>query len=305
MTLAPNDSRIPEVRVQTSRGVVIRRGLEAHPFADAYHYLLTAPWPRFIFIMAALYVVANMVFATLYVVTGSHIENARQGNLVDAFFFSVQTMATIGYGYMAPVGFAANVLVAVEAVVGMVGLALMTGLAFAKFSRSTARVLFSKVAVIHPRDGVPCLMLRMANERTSQIVEAQARVVLARDEVTQEGDRMRRFHELKLSRSHTHLFALTWTAIHPITPDSPLYGLTRESMAAVSGELVASLVGTDEGSGQTVHALYSYFPDDIRWDTRFVDVLSTRSDGARVVDYTRFHETEPFRAAEGWNSNRV
>src|SRR5262249_23589165 len=161
-----------------------------------------------------------------YLLLGHAIANARPGSFSDAFFFSVQTMATIGYGQMAPATFAAHVLVSVEAFVGLVGFAMVTGITFSKFSRPTARILFSNVAVVTQRDGVPCLMFRMANERGTSIVEAQAHVVLTRSETTLEGEKVRRFYDLKLLRQQNILFALSWTALHPITQESPFSGET-------------------------------------------------------------------------------
>ncbi|HYQ82134.1 MAG TPA: ion channel, partial [Anaeromyxobacteraceae bacterium] len=152
---------------------VVAIGIPRHPGKDLYHYLLTASWRKLIGLVVAAYVGANAAFACAYLALGDVIENARPGDFWDAFFFSVQTMATIGYGKMAPRTLAANALVAAEALVGMMGLAVVTGLVFAKFSRPTARVLFSRVAVVAPYEKVPSLMFRMGNERVNQIVEAQ------------------------------------------------------------------------------------------------------------------------------------
>jgi inward rectifier potassium channel len=278
---------------RSGRSSVVRVGLERGRFADLYHSLLVSSWPRLIGVIFLLYLVANALFAGLYLLVPGSIEHAQPGSIVDAFFFSVQTMATIGYGKMVPSGLFANALVAVEALLGLLGLAMVTGLLFAKFSRPTARVLWSRVATVGPRQGVPALMFRMANERPNQIVEAQLRVVLARDEVTLEGEPLRRFYDLALVRERTAIFALTWTAIHPIVPESPLHGATAESLRAINAELVCSLIGIDETFSQTVHARYSYVADDLVWGVRFVDILSVGADGRRTIDYSRFHEVQP------------
>jgi inward rectifier potassium channel len=168
---------------------------------------------------------------------------------------------------------------------------MVTGLVFAKFSRPTARVLFSRRAVIAPHERVPSLMFRMANERNNTIVEAQIHVVLVRNETTAEGELMRRFHDLEMSRRQTALFVLSWTAIHPITPTSPLHGATPESLAAAEAEIVVSLLGLDEQFSQTVHARHRYAAADIVWNARLVDVLFR--DGRREIDYEHFHDVVP------------
>jgi len=246
-----------------------------------------------------LYLTGNCMFALGYLAGGDGIENARHGSFSDAFFFSVQTMATIGYGKFAPRTLFAHILVTLETFVGLLGVAMTTGLTFAKFSRPTARVLFSRVAVVRPWNGIPSLMFRMANQRSNQIVEAHLHVVLARDETTAEGESIRRFHDLELTRRQNAIFALSWTAMHAITERSPLYGASSTSLAAAGAEIVVSLVGTDETFSQTVHARYSYVPDEIVWDARFVDIISQLPDGRRRIDYTRFHDVVPLGAPAG------
>lgn len=279
--------------VQTGRTDIVRVGRRERRLGDLYHYLLVTSWPRFMLAVLVLYALVNAIFALAYLACGDGLENARPGNFWDAYFFSVQTLATIGYGKMAPQGLAANVVVTLEALSGMLGFALATGLVFAKFARPTARVLWSKVAVVTEFDGKRSLMFRMANERVNQIVEAQIRVVLARNETTPEGHRMRRFHDLALSRSRTTFFALTWTIIHVLDESSPLHGMTPESLDAQESEIIASVIGTDETFAQAVHARHSYVPSEIVWDARFVDVLSRTPDGRRQIDYSRFHDVEP------------
>src|SRR5437867_11613586 len=199
---------------------------------DLYHRLISSSWPRLLMLVAVAFVGVNTLFALGYLLGRDAIENARPGSFADAFFFSVQTMATVGYGKMVPRALYANVLVTVEVLMALMGLALVTGLTFAKFSRPTARVLFSRRAVIAPQDGVPSLMFRMANARGNNIVEAQVHVVLARNETTAEGVEMRRFYDLDLTRRQSALFTLSWTAIHPLTEASPLRGLTTSALEA-------------------------------------------------------------------------
>jgi inward rectifier potassium channel len=259
---------------------------------DLYHLLLVSSWLRLLAVLVLAAVAANALFAVAYLLVGG-VENARPGSFADAFFFSVQTMATIGYGRMVPQSLAANVLVSVEALSGLLGFAMVTGIVFAKFSRPTARVLFSRVAVITRRDGIPSLMFRMANERGNNIVEAQVHVVLARNETTAEGEEIRRFYDLEMARRQSALFTLTWTAIHPITDASPLHGATATALAAADAELIVSLIGFDESFTQTVHARYAYAAGDLVWGARFADILSRGPDGRRHVEYARFHEVVP------------
>jgi inward rectifier potassium channel len=257
---------------------------------DAYHYLLDASWPKLVAILIGLYVTVNTLFATAYLSQPGSIENARPGSFADAFFFSVQTMATIGYGKLLPATAYANLLVVLETSTGIIGLAMLTGLIFAKFSRPTARILFSRRAIVTIRNGIPCLMFRMANARATGIVEADARVVFARSEDTLEGENVRRFYDLELSRTRNSVFALTWTVIHWITETSPLFGATPASLAASEIEIIVSVVGLDETLSQTVHARHSFIPEEIAWGARFVDVISRLPDGRRQVDLTHFHE---------------
>ena len=259
-------------------------------FSDLYHFLLTSSWPRLLGLLTALYVASNTLFALAYLARPGSIGNARPGSFADAFFFSVQTMATIGYGNLVPRTAWANVLVTIEALFGLLGVAMVTGLMFAKFSRPTARVLFSRRAVVAPLDGLPTLMFRMANARGNSIVEAQVHVVLARNETTPEGESMRRFYDLELSRRQSALFTLSWTAIHPITARSPLHGETLTTLQAADAELIVSLLGFDDHFFQTVHARYQYRPEQVVWNARFVDILTPVPGGRPLVDYAHFHD---------------
>ncbi len=272
------------------RRTIVREGAPRRVLGDIYHALLNAHWSVLFALFAVYYLVANTLFALAYLAGGDDLANARPGSFADDFFFSVQTLATIGYGSIWPKTLYANVLVALEALIGVTGFALAAGLFFAKFSRPTARVLFSKVAVITARDGVPSLMVRMANERANQVVEAQVQVSLARSERTIEGEEVRRFYDLALTRTRTPIFLLSWTVIHPITPQSPLYGMTPESLLETEGEIIVSVTGVDETLSQAIRARYSYLPDEVVWGARFADIMSTLPDGRRRVDYTRFHE---------------
>ena len=267
-------------------------GLDDSRLTDLYHSLMRASWPALLAGVVLMFIATNALFAVAYMLVRG-VENARPGSFTDAFFFSVQTMATIGYGQMVPTSVIANILVTIEALIGLLALALITGLLFAKFSRPSARVRFSKVAIVSNRDGVPSLQFRMANLRANRILDASARVVFARQEKTLEGEEMRRFYDLKLQRERSSLFIYSWTAIHPITEDSPMSGVSKEAMEAASAEVIVSVIGLDETFAQTIHARYSYKPRDILWDHRFVDILERGPDGLLSIDYTHFDDVTP------------
>jgi inward rectifier potassium channel len=260
-------------------------------YADIYHYLLTSSWPFLLLQIAVIFFALNALFAVAYYLDGG-IENARPGSFADVFFFSVETMATIGYGRMAPVTLLAHILMSLEALTGLIGLALVTGLIFAKFSRPSARVRFSLNAVICKRDGVPSLMFRMANVRANQIVDAQVHVLLARGEVTVEGEDVWRFYDLKLRRERNATFRHSWTVVHPIGPDSPLYGSSPEALAAAFAEIVVSMTGIDGALIQTVYARHTYDSDDIIWGARLCDIMIRSPQGEFAIDYGKFDEVK-------------
>jgi inward rectifier potassium channel len=278
-------------RLPRGKRMAVVKGQDKGRFMDFYHNILTASWPLFFAQLAAAFIVVNLIFAMLYVIDRGGIVNARAGSFQDAFFFSVQTLGTLGYGAMAPRTLYTNLLVTAESFTGILTIALFTGIIFARFSRPFARVVFSKVAVVTPFDGVPTLMFRAANQRGEAIIDASVMVNLARQHTTVEGITMRRFQELKLTRSNSSLFALSWTIMHPIDQDSPLYGLTPEDMDAADMEIVIMLNGLDEILADRIYARHAYWADEIVWNRRFVDVISVTPGGTRMVDLTQFHDT--------------
>ena len=275
-------------------GPALRRvGLREPWRGDLYHRIVTLRWRVFAALGCASYLLVNAIFAGLFLLQPGSIAGAHPGSVTDAFFFSVQTIATIGYGVMAPATLYANLLVLLETMVGLLVVALATGIVFARASRPTARVLFARVAAIAPWHGTPTLFLRMGNERRSQILEADVALYLLRFEVSLEGVMMRRFHQLALERSHTPVFALTYSAIHVIKPGSPLDGATAESLQAEEAELLVTVTGTEEATGQTVHARMMYLASDILWNRRYADLIRTDENGERFFDYGPFDDTVP------------
>jgi inward rectifier potassium channel len=268
-------------------------GNRPHYVRDLYRLLLDSSWPSLLGFLISTYLIANAFFALGYWLDDEALENARPGSYLDAFFFSVQTMATIGYGAMFPSSTAANTVVVVESIVSLLLTAMSTGLVIAKFSRSTARFVFTRHAVISPFDGVPTLMFRLGNERGNQIVDPKIRVVLVRTERTSEGRTHYRLLDLQLSRAQALSLSRSWNVLHPIDDTSPLRGETPASLASKEIELQVMVIGLDDISMQTVHASHRYFAKDLLWGARLADVLSETPDGHLLLDLRRFHDVEP------------
>lgn len=254
--------------------------------------MLTVPWQGFLAITIGLYALGNAACALLFLLGGENaIVNAKPGSFADAFYFSVQTSASIGYGVMSPGNTYAHILVSLVAITSLIGIAVLTGLAYARFSRPTAQVLFSRVAVITPFKGTPTLMFRAANERRNQILEAQMRVYLTLDEYS-DGRMMRRFHELALLRDRNPSFFLTWTALHPINEHSPLKNLSQADLTRASAGLLVSVSGIDQTVAQAIHTRHTYYTPDIVWNQQFKDIIHEVEGGDRYIDFADFHEVE-------------
>lgn len=281
---------------------VAREGLGPVERLAPYHTALVMPWPQFLAYLAAGYVAANLLFAVAYWLCGpgALIDTNRtlDGNtFLRAFFFSVETFATIGYGAVAPAGVAANTVVVVESFVGILSVALVTGLVFARFSRPTARVRFSRHALLAPYgDGGTAFMFRLVNERRTELVQLEIRVLFAYF-VEQGGRRVRRFDELALERQEVVFFPLAWTVVHPIGPDSPLAGFDRAALNAVEAEFLVLLSGIDDTNAQLVHARTSYKPDEIIAGVKFANLFNPpHPDGTLSIDVSRLDDVEPATA---------
>lgn len=264
---------------------------------DPYHLMLTVPWWGFVSLVSMAYIGLNVVFAIVFRLGGDCIVGARPGSFLDAFFFSVQTLASIGYGTMSPANLYAHLVVTLEAITSLFAIAVVTGLAFARFSKPTARVLFSQNMVVMPHNGIPTLMFRMANERNNQILEAQLRVYLLQNEVTKEGEFFYRIHTLELIRDQSPTFFLSWTAMHPITPSSPLYEATPESLQQKNVQVVVSMSGLDETVAYMVHVRHTYGHQHILFNHRFVSVIHPSASGDRYFKKAYFHHVEPIQEA--------
>ena len=261
------------------------------PLRDFYHALLRLPWWATIAAISGAFLVANALFAVVFVVIGG-VTHAAPSSFRDAFFFSVQTMGTIGYGAMFPDSTAANIVVVIESIVSLLLTALSTGLVFAKFSRSTARFVFTRRAVISPVNGVPTLAFRLGNERGNEIVNAQIRLVMVRTEQTPEAGTFYRMLDLRPTRERALSLSRSWNVLHTIDASSPLAGETPASAAAKEIELTVMVIGIDDISMQTVHASHRYYAKDIVWGARMADVLSETPDGHLLLDLAKFHDVE-------------
>lgn len=267
------------------------------PENNFYHWLLSTSWTQFMTLVIFVYLSANLLFAVGYLLCGEGaITHAEPGSLIDAFFFSVQTMATIGYGRMTPVGYGPNTIVTFEAFFGIVYSALTTGLAFARFTRPTAGVRFSKVAVVGMHDGVKTLKFRVANERKSHIVEAQMRLWLVSETMTAEGERYRQSVELALERSESPVFSLTWTLMHSIDEHSALAHFLHavdNPEIADRWHLLVTFTGYHENLANQVYARHIYLPKNVQQNATFVDTVKVLSNGKRVIDLTNFEKWIP------------
>jgi inward rectifier potassium channel len=267
----------------------IIRGQDSGRWTDFYQAILRAPWWAFLGGMATVFFSVNIIFAFLYYLDPGGIAALKPNDFWEAFFFSAITFTTSATGPMVPVDLYCNIVVTVEGFFGIMNIAVATGVLFARISRPTSRMMFSKVATITLFDGMPTLMLRVANQRGNQVLEAEVTVTLARQVMTREGHAMRRFEELPLARARTPLFALSWTIMHPIGENSPLANATYEAMLEQQMEILVVVSGVDETYSDKIYARHSYMPDEIVWNKRFVDILSTRH-GRRHVDLARFHD---------------
>lgn len=271
-----------------------RIGLRFFERLNAYHYFLSISWPKFFAIAALGYAAANTTFALAYVACGRDSlrgvsADALGGAFGRAFFFSVETLATIGYGNIAPNGLPAHGVMAAESLVGLLFFALGTGLLFARFSRPVAAVRFSERAVVAPYRGKTAFMFRITNARSNQLIELEAKVQFSRVEGT-----LRKYDQLTLERTRVVFFPLSWTIVHPIDERSPLWGMSHADLVSTAAEFMILLTGTDETFEQTVHARSSYKPDEIVFGHRFVNIYNPVDENGIVsIDVRRLSETEP------------
>ncbi len=277
-------------RININNRTIFTKGLRANFWRDINHRAMTTPWPQFFLSAAVIFFSFNFLYAGLYALGDSPIANTPDGSLIWLIYFSIETLATVGYGDMHPQTHWGHAIATVEIFTGLSFMAIYTGLIFARFSRPTARFIFARHAVIGPDYGKPTLMIRIANERQNTISGATARLWFLRNEVDQTGTERRRFFELPLLRNENPVFALSWTLHHVIDQKSPLNGATHESLMAEDGTIILTLTGVDDSSGLNLHARHSYTPRDIKWQHRFADILDRTPEGHVLIDYGKLHD---------------
>jgi inward rectifier potassium channel len=280
------------IRVRSGQFEFVKLNVEKFDWRDTYHLILTLSWPGFAGLVFGIYLLINLAFAALYMLNAHAVAEMRPGSFFDAFFFSVETLATVGYGHMYPETFYGHLIAMLEIMVGMFGLAVITGLIFVRFSRPTARIHFSKVAVIAPFDAVPNLMIRVANLRHQAMVEPEFRMILIRNIITAEGDEVRRFRSLKLEFDRLIAFPTVLTVRHRIDEESPLFGMTPEEFQRQDVRIIASIVGVDTVIVAPVQSFGDYNYEQIEWNRRFVEIYDQNEEGEWTVDYARIDETE-------------
>lgn len=288
--------RLPRDRAtQTPFGgpALFKRGASSFDLRDPYYLALSLSWPGFALAAITLEAFINIVFACLYVARPGCVANAAPHSFADAFFFSLETLATVGYGEMAPVTRYGHIVAAFEIVCGMAFTAIMTGLLFVRFSRPRARIVFSDQAVITHHNGRPTLMLRLGNGRLGLLTDTTARINVLVLEISKEGQRFRRMHELALARSALPMFPLTWTLMHEIDEASPLHGHDAESLAASELQMFVSVAARDPALGAEVQDMRTYLASAIAFGMRFIDVIATDDDGRTTADLTRISAMEP------------
>ena len=286
-------------RVTIGRYVFVIQGLSPrHLLRDLFHHFMTIGWPRLFVTLAAFFISFDLLFGLLYHLAPGCIANLNPPGFAGAFFFSVETFATVGYGDMHPQTLYGHLVAMVEIFAGLMSLALITGIMFARFSRPRARFLFTRNAVVRPIDGQPTFVVRAANERRNVVQDAAAQLRLLYDDTTVEGMNLRRIVDLPLVRSQHPAFSLGWTIMHVIDEASPLRHETAQSLLAKDASIILSVTGTDDTTGQVLSARTEYTSENIHWNAAFPDLLEEAADGTLHVDYRRFDQVVPLAKAD-------
>jgi inward rectifier potassium channel len=287
----PNEPKWRLVKIGNRE--VEARGLAGGFWTDLYYRSMTVSWPYFFASAALIFIVLNAVFAVIYSLGDHPVANVASDSFLDLMYFSIETLATVGYGDMHPQTNYGHIVATVEIFTGMSFLAVMTGLVFARFSRPKARFVFARYPVVARHEGQPTLMIRVANARFNMISDAAARLWLIQTKQTAEGVQLRRYYELALLRNENPVFALSWTIFHIIDESSPLYGLSTDDLARTDAILVLTVAGIDDNSMQRLNARHTYAQADIRWQHNYVDITQLSTEGRVLLDYSKFHDVVP------------
>jgi len=274
---------------------VRRTNQSFHGWLNLYHRLITTSWMHFLLLVGMGFLLTNLLFAGLFVWVGvEHLQGADQTSawtrFYDAYFFSAQTLTTVGYGRIAPVGFAASLLAAIESTMGLLAFALATGLLYGRFSRPEAKILFSEKAVVAPYLDTTALMFRIVNERANQLIEVNVDVALSMLETLPGGKRTRKYYALPLERNKVNFFPVNWTLVHPMTEESPIFGKTAEELIAADAEFLILIRATEDTFSQIVYARSSYHASEIVWGAKFQPMYDNTDSGTTTLDIAKMSD---------------
>ena len=267
---------------------------------NLYNRLITMPWMQFFGLVLLVYFTENLVFASLYMLAGSEnlmgVGDVTGTTPVErfwgCFFFSAQTLTTVGYGHISPTGYVSSGIAALESMIGLLAFALITGLLYGRFSRPVAHIRFSKHAIFAPYLDVNGWMFRIIHQRSNQLIDVQVEVSLSRLETKPDGTQYRKVYSLDLERSKINFFPTNWTLVHPITTDSPLHGITSADFEASDAEFLILLRATDDTFSQTVHARYSYLYNEVLWGQKFLSMLDGKQNGMVSLNLSKLDDTD-------------
>ena len=297
------DSHKQEARIRIGSYEFKKKGVSRFDMRDPYHLAVALTWPQFIATLLAIYLLVNVVFATFFWLVPGSVANARPHNFGDVFFFSIETLATVGYGDMYPATLYGHVVAAIEIIGGLGCTAIMTGLTFVRFSRPRAKLVFASNPVVAMHNGKPTLMLRVGNGRLAVLLDAAAKLNVLLSFTSPEGRLFRRAQELRLERAHLPAFPLTWTLMHVLDERSPLHGYDAARVIATRAHLFVTLEARDPTLATMVQDIRNYGPEDIRFGMRYADAIFIAEDGTPVADLTRIGALEPDvgdRLEPGW-----
>jgi inward rectifier potassium channel len=280
-----------------------KKGISRFDLRDPYHLAVALTWPQFLAALLTLYLSVNFVFAALYWAVPGSVANVRPHSLADTFFFSIETLATVGYGEMYPATLYGRVVAATEIVCGLAFTAILTGLTFVRFSRPRAKLIFAAKPVVAMHNGKPTLMVRIGNGRAAVLTDGAAKLNIFFYDTTAEGKPFRRAQELRLERAHIPVFTIFWTLMHVLDERSPLHGYDAARAIGADARVFVTLEARDPTLATVVHDIRYYAPEDIRFGMRYADAVSTARDGTPVADLTRIGALEPDvgdRQEAGW-----
>jgi inward rectifier potassium channel len=297
------ETREKAARVRLGSYEFKKKGVSRFDLRDPYHLAIALTWPQFLVSLLVLYLFMNVVFAIFYWLVPGSVGHARPGSFLDVFFFSIETVATVGYGEMYPATLYGHLIASTEIVCGLAFTAILTGLTFVRFSRPRAKLIFAANPVISMHHDKPTLMVRIGNGRAAVLTDAMARLNVLLSEIGVDGQVFHRAQELRLERTHLPIFPLFWTLMHVLDERSPLYGYDATRAIEANAQVFVTIEARDPMLSATVHDLRNYSASEIRFGMRYSEAMSTAEDGTPVLDLTRIGALEPDvgdRQEQGW-----